>query len=143
MPVRAALVALLALAACGDNGDPVVVDALVGPGLDAAPVPRETVTRTVTLNAGAVREAEVRLNAPGDRVHARVMTTAPTLAWNVHTHNDNMIQTIVEGSNVDTIDYVISGTVGDYWLLLVNASGTLTFQVHLDLYGEAAYTGGL
>ena len=41
------------------------------------------------------------------------------------------------------VDYEIAGVPNDYSLLLVNASGTLTFDVHFDLYGEAEYVSGL
>lgn len=114
-----------------------------GGGGDAAATPRETVTRIVTLGAGASREGEVALVAAGDQVHVRATASAATLAWNVHTHDSGGTQILEEGNAVAAIDYVIEGTPGDYWLLLVNGTGSNTVEVNLDLYGQAQYTGGL
>ena len=114
-----------------------------GGGVDAAATPRETVTRAVALGAGASREGEVALVAAGDKVHVRATASAATLAWNVHIHDSGGTQILVEGNAVAAVDYVIEGNPGDYWLLLVNGTGTLSVEVNLDLYGQAQYTGGL
>jgi hypothetical protein len=137
------LAALLFTAACGDDDSTPATDAPTGEIDAPSGGPRETVTRSVTLNAGASKEAEVRLNAAGDKVHVRIMTPVASLAWNVHTHNAGETQTLIEESAVDLVDYEISGIPNDYWVLLVNGSNRMTFDVNLDLYGEATYTGGL
>lgn len=140
---RLLFAALLITAACGGDPDP-ATDAPVGPIIDAPPGgPRETVTRSVTLNPGAAVEAEMRFNAAGDKARVRVMTPVASLAWNVHTHNAGDTQILVEDSGVDQIDYEIVGPPNDYWLLLVNGSNRMTFDVNLDLYGEAEFTGGI
>lgn len=145
--MRAVVVlAALALAACGDDGQDHDLDAPAGDGdggIDAPASPRETVTRSVTLGAGASDEAETRLNASGDKIRVRIMTGVATLAWNVHTHSAGETQTLIEESGVDLVDYEIVGPPNQYSLLLVNASGTLTFDVHFDLYGQAEYLSGL
>jgi hypothetical protein len=138
------------LAACGDDGHDHDhdIDAAMGNGdgggdPDATVAPRETVTRTISLGAGSSAEGEVALVQPGDKVRVRATADAATLAWNVHTHQNGATQILDEASGVDAIDFVIEGAAGDYYLLLVNASGTLGVTVDLDLYGGAQYTGGL
>ncbi len=139
---RLLLLSLLVASACGDNPDP-ATDAPVTPGEDGAVGPRETVTRSVTLNGGGAAEPEVRLNAPTDKVHFRVTVPTPSLAWNIHTHVGGETQVLVEESGVDHIDHELTGVPGDYWLLLVNGGNRVTFDVNIDLYGEAAFTGGI
>lgn len=140
---RLLLLALLLTPACGDDNPDPVTDAPVTPGDDGPAGPRETITRSVTLNGGGAAEPEVRLNTPTDKVHFRVMLPTASLAWNIHTHLDNETQIVIEESGVDHIDYQLTGVPGDYWLLLVNGGNRVTFDVNIDLYGEAAYNGGI
>jgi hypothetical protein len=85
----------------------------------------------------------MRFNAAGDKARVRIMTPVASLAWNVHTHNAGETQILEEESGVDMVDYEIVGPPNDYWVLLVNGSNRMTFDVALDLYGEATFTGGI
>ncbi len=139
-----ALIAGAALAACGSSDDDdgsVQIDAPAA--TDGPPVARETVTRTITLDSGDSSEGELELVAAGDKIHVRVEASAATLAWNVHTHGSSGTITLEEGNAVDTIDYEITGEPGDYSFLVINGGATMTFDVNLDLYGQAAYRSGL
>jgi hypothetical protein len=145
--VLASLISIT-LAACGDDGHdhdhdidaPVVQN---DGGNDGVLAPRETITRNFQLTGGGVSEPEFRLNAQGDTIVVRATCDATTLAWNVHTHDAGETQILEEESGVDSIDYTITGPPNDYWLLLVNGTGTITCDLTIELWGTASYTSGL
>jgi hypothetical protein len=132
-----------ALTACGDDGAGGDPPDAGDPPSDAAPMPRQIVTRTIALTAPALREAELTLGA-GDRVHVLASTAEPRLQWNVHTHAGGGTTVLGMGLNVATVDHWVEATAAsDYFLLLLPTSGSLSVQVTLELYGQAQYAGGL
>src|SRR4051812_9367920 len=104
---------VLALAACGGDGDNPAVDAAPATidadlTIDAAP-PREVFMSTEPLEAGEVKEAKMIGGGATSGDRAIIHLTAPSakLDWNIHAHPNGTTVTVHEelGQMTVTFDF--------------------------------------
>lgn len=133
------LSSLAILAACGDAGGEVTPDA--PPALvDAAP--RQVVMEGKLLLVGELAEA-ILPGGPGDVAVLSFDAPVAKLDWNIHGHAGGSTQTVKEELGVMTVRYTFEPTAQTDWYLLLRNKDTapMTVQVHIDLYGDLAWSG--
>lgn len=129
-----AVVAVVALAACGGSGSS------TGAGVDAAvPVdagpPRQMVMESQNLQPGELVEG---IMTGGHTDTARIHLAAPMqLDWNIHNHATGHAITLYEEFDTTTVDYQFVPPDDGDWYLLIRNSGNVTadIQVGVGLYG--------
>lgn len=139
-----AVVLLVALAACGDDGGtPVFPDAAAAAdanlAIDAAPA-RETIKGMPPLQPGELVEG-IMTGGPGDTALIHLSAPVPKLDWNIHSHASGHAVTVYEELGKQTVDYVFTPPAdGDWYLLVRNAStGNMTVEVEVKLYGAMTW----
>ncbi len=132
------VVALSAVAACGDDG----ASAPDAAQIDAQPpdaMPREVITSTQPLVPGELVEGIMT----GDAQDVAVITlSAPgNLGWNLHGHANNATQVVYEERGVTTVHYVFVPPAQADWYLLVRNESTLNLDVpiRVELYGDLTW----
>ncbi len=127
--------ALLVVAACGDDGGAVLPDA-------SAPdaMPRETITATKALQVGELVEGTM---TGGTSDIAVITLSAPVaeMGWNIHGHANGSTQVIYEEHDKMNVTYTFSPSATAEWYLLVRNEGQVNMEVmvKVELYGEMAW----
>lgn len=128
------LLAVLALAACGDDGA-VLPDA-------SAPdaMPREVVTATKALQVGELVEGTMT-GGTGDTAVITLSAPFPEMGWNIHGHASGGTQIIYEEHDKMNVTYTFSPSDAAEWYLLVRNEGQVNMEVmvKVELYGEMAW----
>lgn len=136
MRVRLVL-AMLTIAACGDDGGTGVVDA--DPTVDVAPdaPPREIVMETRGLQPGEIIEG-IMTSGPGDAAHILLHGQFPTVSFNIHGHASGSTQVVYEEFDKMDVDYLFKPTAQAKWYLLVRNDGQVAqnVDVKVEIYGD-------
>jgi hypothetical protein len=123
------LACVLALSACGDDGN-MTIDAAIAAdanGVDAAP-PRELVMATQSLQPGQLVEG-VLTGGPSDLALIHLEAPVMEMDWNIHGHPDNTTVVVFEELDQMTVDYSYVPSAQGEWYLLVRNSGPTSMDV--------------
>jgi hypothetical protein len=139
--MRAIVFVMWIVAACGDDGGNVAIDATpIDVPSDA--MPRQVVMENVPLVVNEIVEA-ILVGGPND--YARIQMTAggAPIDWNLHGHANGGTQIVKEELKVMSVDYLfIPSAQADWYLLLRNKGQTdITVQLKIELYGEMTWSG--
>ena len=134
--IRPYALATTLLVGCSGGGDATPDAATV----DA--MPRESVAESRTILAHDIVEG-LLTGGPGDRAVLHLVAPAAKLDWNIHGHANGGTQNVAEGFAQLSVDYVFEPTSQTDWYLLLRNQGDTPFsvEVHIDLFGEMAWSG--
>ncbi|MBA3455928.1 MAG: hypothetical protein H0T42_22715 [Deltaproteobacteria bacterium] len=131
-PVTRFALALLTLAACGDEGATLPDAALA--------VPREVIMATKPLRVGELVEGAMT-GGSGDTAVITLSAPIADMGWNIHGHANGGTQVIVEEHDKMDVTYTFSPSDRAEWYLLVRNEGQANMEVvvKVELYGTMAW----
>ncbi|HEY4180456.1 MAG TPA: hypothetical protein VGM90_26615 [Kofleriaceae bacterium] len=135
--VEVLAVALLGLAACGDDGGSRpdaggdVVDA--APGVDVIPdaPPREVIMQTVAMEVDDTIEVGTMTGGANDRALIVMTAPTPTLSFNIHSHPSGGTVEAVSELNKQNVEYIFVPPSQATWFLLLRNDGGTAMNVEL------------
>lgn len=128
---------LLAMAACGDDGGMMVIDA--DPTLpDAAP--REIIMETKPLQPGELFEG-IMDSGPGDAARIVLHGPFPSVSFNIHGHAGGGTQVVYEEFDKMDVEYIFQPSSEALWYLLVRNDGNVAMEVdvRVEIHGDMTW----
>lgn len=148
MRTGAVVFALLALAACGDDGGKQpdaggnVIDA--APGEDVIPdaPPRQVITKTIAMEVDDTIEVGTMTGGPNDHSVIHMTAPTPTLSFNIHSHPNGETIEAVSELNKQQVDYIfVPPNQATWFLLLRNDGGTaMNVELSVDLHDNMQWS---
>ena len=134
------MLALLAVAACGDDGGSGMPDANTIDAATPDAMPRETIMAVKPLQVGELVEGTMT-GGMGDVAVITLTAPNPEMGWNIHGHANGGTQIIFEQHDQTSVHYTFAPATQAEWYLLVRNEGLINMEVtvKVELYGTMTW----
>ncbi len=134
--MRALLLAVLVLGACGDDGNAMPDAATIDAPVPATP--RETINSVQPLQVGELVEGTMTGGSSADDIAViTLMAPTPNMGWNIHGHANGSTQVVFEEHMKAAVTYTFDPSAQAEWYLLVRNEGPANMEVtvKVELFG--------